>query len=298
MAELPSLILKGLGIFLILIGLSGTIGGIYALKVVSGYSFGPLSEKEAGTMKTSISDLVSDLDEHKTEIENTIDSTAVSLEEASEAIGSSGEKISMTSETMGSASENLTNAAITLREASLSNKNAGASFNSSADYLETWAINFRDANDDPMSLGQKTRFDDACAKMKEASNELKETGNRLDSTASNLEKTASNLQATSLHLQESAQELKAVGEKISESSKKHGLLKSAIGDLIVYISDPLKSSIRDVDTAIYTTLGVTLKMKTMLYGAIGYFILLHLTMIGAGISILVIEVNLFYPISR
>jgi prophage DNA circulation protein len=298
MAELPSLILKGLGIFLILIGISGTIGGIYALKVVSGYGFGTLSEKEAGTMKTSISDLVSDLDEHKTKIENTIDNTAASLEEASEAIESSGEKISLTSKTMGSASKNLTNAAITLREASLSNKNAGGSLDSSANYLETWATNFRDANGDPMSLDQKTRFDEACAKMKEASNELKETGNRLDSTASNLEKTASNLQATSLHLQESAQELKAVGEKISESSKRHGLLKSAIGDLIVYISDPLKSSVRDVDTAIYTTAGVTLKMKTVLYGAIGYFILLHIIMIGAGISLLVIEVNLFYPISR
>ena len=42
MPDFPSLILKGLGIVLILLGLSGTLVGFYAFKVV--YDFDPASE--------------------------------------------------------------------------------------------------------------------------------------------------------------------------------------------------------------------------------------------------------------
>ncbi len=280
---MPSTLLRGLGITLVLIGLSGTAGGIYALKLVHSYAL----DSNAGFVKTSISEMSEELDRKKAEADASISELSLNLNSASLAVASAGGKLNSTSDTISSASKNLTDAGMNIRLASWSNKDAGIYLSAGATGLKSWAAEYEYNGS---TLPSKSTFDSAADKITVSAIKLEESGARLDSTARSLESTAASLSSTSSQLREASQELQSAGKNLNQTRKNFDELKEHLGSLISNTSSILKSSAENIERIT----GLASSVKTFAYALVGYLILLHLIILGIGVAIIIIETNLFY----
>ncbi|NOZ76872.1 MAG: hypothetical protein GXO65_04185 [Euryarchaeota archaeon] len=281
MADIPSLILKGLGIVLILVGLSGTAAGIYGLKVV--YDYGP---EKIGGATGSITEVRDTLIQNREEITRNIEEGADRFSNTSTVITRAGESIDSAAVTVGSAAESISRASAGIEAASASNKEAGDLLEDAATGLRSWAEDYS-YNGSP--LPQKSSFQSAVGKIEDASAKLKASGDDLDSGAAELEKTATALNGTMAKLGQASLQLKEAGASLQGASENFEALRkpsrSVIGEMISPLEDTTEGLASRGDT------------KTYAYLVIGYFILLHVMMLGLGIALVIIEINLFYPIA-
>lgn len=282
--EVPSVLLRGLGITLVLIGLSGTVAGIYALKLVHSYA---LDSDATGFVKTPISQMSEELDRKKADADASISELSLNLNNASFAVASAGRKLSSASDAIGSASKNLTDAGINIRLASWSNRDAGVYLSAGATGLKSWASEYEYNGS---TLPSKSTFDSATDKITVSATKLEESGAKLDLTARNLESTALALGSTASQLRESSQELQDVGKNLNQTRKNFNELKEHLGGLISSTSSTLKSSAENIERMA----GLASSVKAFAYALVGYLILLHLIILGIGVAVIIIETNIFY----
>lgn len=285
MAEIPLIILRSLGILLVLIGLSGTLGGMYAVKVVHDYN---LTSKTPTDMRASIYDVSRNLDAQKADTDRYLSNINSALDNASRSVIAAGDEAAIASDSVGSAASDLTNAGKALKLASSENADAGIYLGSAANELSKWADDYS-YNGTP--LPYKYRFDGAVSDIEMAAGKLKDSGARLESAASNMDKTASNLKKTSSDLKDSSTKLKEAGAQLNQTAEHFNNLKEPLGSLISGIAATMKSSAETIERAS----GIATSLKTIAYGLIGYLILLHVIILGIGIALAVIETELFLP---
>lgn len=284
MTEIPSMVLRVLGISLVLIGLTGMLGGLYALKVVHTYDFGELSPER---VTTSIEELSRELEAKKKEIDASIDEVSGHLDNASSSVSEAGKKVSQASGEVSRASRNLSIAAENLRSASSSNKDAGVYLSNAAAGLRNWAEDY-EFNDS--SLPYKYDFISSVEKMTTAAEKLEDTGEKLEDTSTNLKATALSLGRTSSSLEESSGELREAGGSLNQTRKKFQELKEPLGSFMLTASSALKDSTANIEALS----NLASNLKTIAYALVGYLIIFHLVVLGVGIAIIIIEVNLFY----
>lgn len=282
---MPSVVLRALGIALVLIGLTGTIGGLYALKVVHAYDFGEWSPEK---VSTSIEEISKELEKKKEEIDTAIDEVGEQLNNASESVDSAGDLVSDASGKIGEAAGNMSIASGNLRSASVYNRDAGAYLGSAATGLKEWAGNY-DYNG--TSLPGESDFVASVDKMKTAAGRLDDTGAKLDDTSDNIMVTALSLKESSSKLEKSSAELKDVGKNLNQTRNKFQELKEPLGSFILTASNALMDSTKNIEALS----GIAASIKTVGYLLVGYLIVFHLLVLGVGIALIIIDVNLFYP---
>jgi ABC-type transporter Mla subunit MlaD len=282
MADVPSLILKGLGIILILVGLTGTGCGLYALKVVHD------SGGEIGTATGSILEIRDTLNKNRDDITSNLETGAGRFSDASVAVTGAGDEVEAAAATLGSVAASMTRASADMRSASSANKEAGDNLKEAASGLRDWADAYS-FNGTP--LPQKSAFLDAVGRIEDASLKLKETGDRLASSSENLENSAISLNGTRTKLEETSVQLRGTGSSLQGASENFGALKKPFHSVIGEIISPLQ------DTTESLQAGLGGDTETYAYLVVGYFILIHLILLGLGISLVIIEINLFYPIA-
>jgi ABC-type transporter Mla subunit MlaD len=283
MADIPSLILKGLGVVLILVGLTGTVSGFYALKVVHDYDPG-----ELGTAAGSIVEIRDTLNKNRDEITTNLESGAGKFSDASAAVTEAGAKVESAALTLGSVASSMTQASADMKSASAANKEAGNLLEDAASGLRDWADAY---SFNGSSLPQKSAFQDAVDKISDASGKLKETGDKLSSSSANLENSAKSLNGTKTKLEEASVELKDTGADLQGASENFGALKKPYQSVIGEMISPLQDTTESLQS------GLGGDTKTYAYLVVGYFILIHLILLGLGASLVIIEINLFYPIA-
>ncbi len=284
--DFPSFLLRALGVFLVLLGLTGMAAGIYGLSLVGGYE-GELASA-SGAIKESLNASSFSLKDMGIEVEASIGDTSSGMGEASLGIEKAGEEIDSASKGLKGASEKLTATAGDLTLASNLNEEAGRYLGDAALGLGTWADNY-EFNGSP--LPGKDSFKDALENMSTASSKLSESGDKMSAAAGGIEATASNLGETSTKLEKTSEELGGVGSYLGDASTDIGKLNEPLGKLISEIAVPLEDSVSGVDTAKKTIPRVLSVLRVGLV----YFIFMHLTLVGMGLALIVIEVNLFYP---
>lgn len=285
MAEIPLIILRSLGILLVLIGLSGTLGGMYAVKMVYDYN---LTSKTPTDVRTSISDVSKNLETKKADTDRYLSNINSALDNASRSVVASGDEAAAASDSVGSAASDLTGTGGDLKKASSENTDAGIYLSSAAKELSKWA---EDYSYDGNPLPLKYKFDGAVSNIDKAAGKLKDSGTHLESAASGIEKTASNLKKTSADLKDSSTKLKEAGAELNRTTENFNNLKEPLGSLISGIATTLKSSAETIERAS----GIATSIKTIAYGLLGYLIMLHLIILGIGIALAVIETELFLP---
>lgn len=284
MAETPSMVLRALGISLVLIGLTGTLGGLYALKIVHTYDFGALSP---ATVTTSITEISKELEKKKQEIDSSIEEVSDNLRNASESVSEAGRKVSQASEDVSSASKNLSNAAENMRSSSSLDKDAGVYLSAAALGLKNWA---EDYEFNGSSLPYKSDFTASVDKITSAASKLEESGEKLQDTSADMNNTALSLDRTSSRLADSSTELQDVGSSLNQTRENFQGLKEPLGGFILSASSALKESTKNIEALS----GLASSLKTMAYVLVVYLIIFHLVVLGVGIAIIIIEVNLFY----
>lgn len=283
---MPSAVIRGTGILLVLIGLSGTIGGIYALKLVYDYDF--VSVGTAG-VETSISDMTGTLEKNKQEVDSALSNASLSLKITSESLIDTGTRMGSTSKKLESSSINLNESAKQLKRASSLNTDAGVDLNYAYEKLSEWSDSYT-SNGSP--LPQKSIFDSGILKIKETSRKLEVMGDKLESTSDSLEKSANDLNDASLGLQESSERLKNAGENLTKSSESLEKFKSPLVGMLTDVATPLE----DLSSNIGSISNIGPNLKTGAYALVSYIIFLHIIILFIGVALIVIEVNLFYPI--
>ena len=284
MTDMPSAVLKVLGISLVLVGLTGTFGGLYALKVVYDYDFSSISPE---VVTTSISEISLELETEKQKVETSIDDVSSYLVNASDSVSEAGDKVDEASADVSTASKNMSTAADNLRSASTLNKDAGVYMSFAAQGLEDWA----DAYEfNGSSLPSKSDFVASVDKLTSAAEKIEASGEKLSNTADNLEDTSRSLNRTSSSLGESSIEFRDVGENLNQTRKNFEGMKEPLGGFISSVSIALKESIENI----HALSGITSNLKTIAYLLVGYLIIFHVIVLGVGIALIIIEVNLFY----
>ncbi len=285
MPDIPSSLLKGLGILLLFIGLFGTVSGFYALWVVHNYDFGSL---ETGDMKSSISKTTEVLETHRQGIEASITDTSKNLQDASSSMSDTGEEVDLAAKTIEDVSEEIGAAADDLRLASSSEKDAATYLSSAASKYRSWASS---ATFNGSPLPDKSTFEDASKRLETAADKLEDSGKKLRTAATKLDRSAAKLNETSTRLSTASREMKDVGASLDQAGIGHEKLKTPLGGVVMEFSNPLKESIKSLETIS----DVSSSIKTLAYGLVGYLILLHIIILGIGIALIIIETNLFYP---
>lgn len=284
--DMPSVVVKGTGILLVLIGLSGVIGGVYTMKLVSDYDFGAVG---AGEVKTSISDMTTGLEKNKLEVDSALTNTSASLKIASESMASAGVGMYSASQKFKSSSISLNKSAEQLDMASALNTDAGTDLDYAYEKLSEWSEMYT-SNGSP--LPQKSTFDSGIRKIKDASSKLEFMGGKLESSSKSLEISANELNDASFELQTGSEGLKDAGDSLEKSSGNLEKFKSPLVNMLTDIATPLE----DLNSNIETITSVGSSMKTGAYAIVSYIILLHAILLFVGIALIVIEVNLFYPV--
>jgi hypothetical protein len=284
--EFPSLWLRGLGVLLIIIGLIGSAVGFYAIKLVSDYvgEAGP----EALEMQVGLTDLSQTLRNRKTEFESSIDEASDSLNDASTSIDNSGINIRSASTAVDIASRNLKAASTELRISGELDAEASAYLQGASEVLRLWANSYEFNGS---QLPNKALFERAVENMSMASNKLGESGARTEAVAYNISETATSLEAIAVELREASDGLVSAGKDLGKSGGSLSKLKRPIGGLMWDIIVPLDSSARNTKLL----RDVAVNAKNWAYLVLGYLIVMHLIFVGIGISLLIIDVNLFYP---
>lgn len=282
--DTPSVVIRGTGILLILIGLSGVLGGIYAVKQIYDYDF-----ESAGTagVETSILDVSTGLGKNKQDVDTSLTNTSSNLKAASKSLVEAGVEMESTSQKLESSSANLKESAEQLESASSMNSDAGEDLKDAYGKLDDWSDSYS-SNGSP--LPQKTKFDAGVLKIKEASNKLEVMADELKSTSENLEKSANDLDTASVELHESSEKIKNAGENLNKSSENLRKFKISLVGMLGDIATPLE----DLSSGSIANIGSN--VKTGAYAFVGYLIFLHLILILLGIVLIVIDVNLSYPL--
>jgi len=278
---MPSVVIRGTGILLVLIGLSGAIGGIYALKLVYDYDFGQVGT--AG-VETSILDMTESLEKNKRDVDSSLSNTSSSLKTTSGSLVETGTHMGSTSKKLESSSMNLNESAKQLERASSLNTEAGEDLYDAYEKLDEWSDSYT-SNGSP--LPQKSTFDSGILKIKEASRKLELMGGKLESTSESLEKSANDLNEASSELNESSERLKSAGEDLAKSSESLEKFKRPLVGMLTDVTTPLE----DLSSA---SIGSNLEIGA--YAFVGYIIFLHIILLFVGIALIIIEVNLFYPV--
>jgi DNA repair ATPase RecN len=285
--DLPSFLLKALGVVLILLGIAGTAGGFYALKIVYEYDFEGVTPEK---VSASISDMTMSLGENRKGVESSITNTSRNIREASEAVAAAGDEINRAAEEIEASSQSLTTAAEELSLASQLNRDAGVYLNDAADDLSAWAESYT-FNGSP--LPQKSTFQSAVDKIRVSSEKLESSAIKLDSASKKISETANHLTATSSKLNSSAKSLKTTGVVLNQSGTSLESMKYPLGGVINDVTSPIK----ELEDSITAISDVRENIKTVSYAVVGYLILFHLILLGIGLALIIIEINLFYPIT-
>ena len=273
-------LLRGLGIFMIIVGICGIGTGLYALKVVHTHDIEKLSTQE---IKQSITENSEDLKGKKSEIENSLTGLRDKVYTASQNTMNASESIKESSLSIAKASSELSLASTELSEASNLNNEAADYLNQSAQLLKNWATNY--------DINGKYEFRYALDSMITASQRLKESSIKLNDTANKLEDTAESLSATSVHLNDTSIELAETGSKLQESSQEFESFKNPVVGILSNTISTLEDWSKSIDSAS----GVFKNTKKLIYGMMGYFILIHFIILALGIALIAIEINLRYP---
>ncbi len=284
MADIPSTVMKALGISLVLIGITGVFGGIYALKLVHEYDIVNISPDN---VTNSITEIRLELEKKTLEIDNTFDDIGSSMEDSSNSIGKVGVKFYESSSDIKTVSNNMSNAAENLQLASDLNKDTAIYLTSAADGLKSWANNY-ESNGSP--LPSKSDFINSVDKITTAGNKITSTGEKLSETSENINETSLSLMRTSSGFNETSIELTRLGESLNGTKKNFLSMKVPIGLFISSLSIAMEES----SDTIRALVGITNNLKTGAYLLIGYLIIFHIIVLGLGIALIIIDVNLFY----
>ncbi|MEE8167281.1 MAG: hypothetical protein V3T58_00210 [Candidatus Hydrothermarchaeales archaeon] len=284
--EFPSFLLKALGAFLVILGFIGVMVGVYAITVVRNYD----GEAALATadLRSSLSDTSASLRGRKLALETSIGDSSSNLKAASLSIDRAGSEVHSASTDLSSASGNLNAAAVELEGASRLNAEAGLSLNASAQGLREWADSY-EFNGSP--LPGKASFELAIDNMSTASSRLEAAGDKIGEASKGIEKTASDLGKTSKKLEGTSASLVDVGSKLKDAGESIDNLRAPLVGIVSEVAVPLEDSVEGMDIVG----GMLSRAKSLIYVAIGYFILVHLVFIGLGIALITIEVNLGYP---
>ncbi len=280
-----SVLLRGLGVVLILVGLAGFGTGIYAVKLVGGYT----EQIKPGTLglETSLMDMSSTLRNRKVDFESSIEETRGSLSEASSSVESASGDVSSASTSVDKASKNLTTASSELSQSGELNAQAGDHLKGASEGLSSWADRYESGGS---PLPEKALFKEATENISRASAKLKESGARTKAAAGNLGETASRLNETASELRKTSDELNKVSDKLEDTGSSISKLKQPISSLLSDLITPLESSTRSVKLINNSASDA----KGLLYLVLGYFLVIHLVFIGLGIALIAIEANLSY----
>jgi len=285
--DTPSTLLKGMGILLILIGVFGVLSSAYAIKVVSDYDLDSLFLERAESVKSVVGEASTSMEQSRADTLSKIENTSSNLDSASTSIQDSSESISSASGSLLSSSENLSAAGASLRSASASDRAAARYLDDSAEGLESWADNY-DYNG--TALPGRRDFVSSVRKISDSASEMESSAKDTETAAAGIENTATGIERASEELGEASEELGRVGEDLAEMRDNVEEIGTSIDSLISDLSGGLNTSVEELDAIT----GYTQETKLSLYAILSYFLLLNFLFIGIGVSLLIVDVNLFY----
>lgn len=282
MPDFPSLILKGLGIVLILLGLSGILTGLYAFTVV--YEFDPASEDLTSSLLTT----QENLETQRGKIDSSVDTTSSNLSASSTGLSAAQTSQSSAAGNLTSASTGLAASVEDIRSGSQSIDKAGDYLADASDSLKSWADAYS-FNGSP--LPSKTSFKNAVGKIDLAATQLKTSSDKLDASASDIETTAVDISVAATALSASSDGLGDASTGLGRAGDAHMAMKEPMGKVIDEMSGPIKDTTEGISDAMSSD------GKIYVYMLVGYFTLIHMIILGLGIALVIIEINLFYPIA-
>lgn len=285
MPEMPSLLLKGLGILLVFIGLLGTIGGGIALALVHDYDFGTPS----GTFKAQVGDISASLGSKSTTLEDSLGSAKENSGEVSLALSDASGEVNQAASSIKEASGELEDAADDIDSAAFTNRQSAGYIKEASDGLKTWANLYSDA--DGNSLPSKSSFDSSVNKLALASDKMKETTVNLENAASDIQSTAASLDSTSQKLKDTSLSFSNAGTNMGEMGEDLDTVK----DPLVSLINDLTITVGGMEQSVETVASASSGIKTIIYVTLSYLIFIHFILLLLGIALVIIEVNLFYP---
>jgi chromosome segregation ATPase len=265
--ERVSLIVKLTAIFLILIGVTGIISGIYALNLVQVSSGETFSTKEASK---SVLDASLSISKDRNAISTSLEDTMTNITEAAVKLETASSDIFETSVSLDKASINSDDSANSLANSASDDKEAVTELRSAADAMDKlWG---------PTSAAKEIR--DSADKFEDSALEM-------ESASESLAQLSLNLKDASSDLKHSSQEMKGVSNNLVNT----GAGVSATSDSVESMTSRVTVNLNDLVEGLQWL--DTADKKTILNSIIYYFILIHLMIAGTGIALMLIASNLY-----
>ncbi len=276
-----SLIIKPLGVLLVFIGLLGMIGCAIGIKMVHDYNFG------GGELTKEVEKASVKLTDREKNLRDSLSRAKINLLTSSSYAKAASKNLYTTSERLSSASAGLEEASTSLEEASSYNTRAAQLLKQASAELKEWA----DAYEyNGSSLPEKYKFKSAVSKIDSAAQKLELTGEKLQSTSQGLNKASVEINSAHQGIKASSANLANLSTSLKETGESLGKVVEPLGNLI----KDIVGTLQDAKSSLSAISKASSNIKLGLYAVLGYMFVFHIILVLLGISLIIIEANLFY----
>lgn len=276
-----SLVIKPLGVLLVFLGLLGMIGCAIGIKMVHDYNFG------SGELTKEVEKASAKLSEREKNLRDSLSRAKINLLTSSTYTLAASKNLYTTSERLSSASAGLKEASANLSEASSYNTRAAQLLEQASIELKEWA----DAYEyNGSSLPEKYKFKSAVSKIDSAAQKLKLTGEMLQNTASGIDKASVEIEKAHQGVKASSANLANLSNSLKETSGSLGGVVDPLGNLI----KDMVGTLQDAKSSLSAISKASSNIKLGLYAILSYMFVFHIILVLLGISLIIIEANLFY----
>jgi chromosome segregation ATPase len=260
------IIIKGIGIFMVFIGVIGTVSGLYALTLVKDYTGTELSRDASKSIVEASTLLTRD----KNNIKDSLENTKKSITEASGGLEGASADLLETSKSLEGSATNIEGASNSISASAQADKDAATQLKSSADAMDTlWG---------PTAVAVSLRA--AADKMQESASNMEATSASLKEASTNTMAASSNLKDTSKDLDDVSADLNESGDRLSSAA----FSVDAMTTRIIENLSELLGGLQWLETA---------DKKTILYEIILYFIIVHILFGGTGVALILLAANIY-----
>jgi chromosome segregation ATPase len=260
------IIIKGIGIFLVFIGVIGAVSGLYALTLVKDYTGAELSRDASKSIVEASTLLTRD----KNNIKDSLENTKESITGASRGLEGASADLLDTSSSLEESSTNIDGAADSISTSAQADRDAAIEVKASADAMDTlWG---------PTEVAVRLRA--AADKMQESASSMEASSARLKEASTNTMIASSKLKDTSADLEGVSSDLNESGDRLSSAA----ISVDAMTTRVIQNLNELLEGLQWLETA---------DKKTYFYEIILYFILVHVLFTGTGVALILLAANIY-----
>lgn len=258
------IIIKGIGIFLVFIGMIGVVSGLYALTLVQDYTGAELSRDASKTIVEASTLLTRD----KNNIKDSLENTKESISGASSGLEDASNDMLGSSSSLEGSAINIESAADSISASAQADKDAAAELKASADAMDALSTEVAD-------------------RIRAAADKMEESASKMEAASASLKEASANTKAASLKLKDTSADLEVVSSELNESGDRLSMAAISVDAMTTRIGDNLNELLGGIQWL------ESADKKTILYEIIIYFILVHVLFTGTGVALILLAANIY-----